>query len=59
MLEVKDLLENNENDMPSVPDPGQTEENIPDEWSPSQFLQLEGLEGSVTIILTIYYTAFC
>uniref|UniRef100_A0A1J3JB67 Telomere repeat-binding protein 6 n=8 Tax=Noccaea caerulescens TaxID=107243 RepID=A0A1J3JB67_NOCCA len=45
MLEVKDLLENNENDMPSVPDPGQTEENIPDEWSPSQFLQLEGLEG--------------
>ncbi|CAA7056621.1 unnamed protein product [Microthlaspi erraticum] len=45
MLEVKDLLENNENDMPTVPDPGQTEEDILDNWSPSQFLQLESFDG--------------
>lgn len=48
MLEVKDLVENNENDMPIVQDPGQTEECIFDEGSPSQFLQLDSFEGSVT-----------
>ncbi|KAF2555155.1 hypothetical protein F2Q68_00013578 [Brassica cretica] len=48
MLEVKDLVENNENDMSVVPDPGQYE-YITDEGSPSQFLQLDSLEGSVTI----------
>ncbi|KAF2546807.1 hypothetical protein F2Q70_00020098 [Brassica cretica] len=48
MLEVKDLVENNENDMSVVPDPGQYE-YICDEGSPSQFLQLDSLEGSVTI----------
>ncbi|CAH8381389.1 unnamed protein product [Eruca vesicaria subsp. sativa] len=45
MLEVKDLVENNENDMPIVADPGQTEECIFDEGSPSQFLQLDSFEG--------------
>ncbi|CAN7021213.1 unnamed protein product [Brassica rapa subsp. trilocularis] len=40
MLEVKDLVENNENDMSLVPDPGQYE-YITDEGSPSQFLQLD------------------
>lgn len=48
MLEVKDLVENNENDISVVPDPGQYE-YITDEGSPSQFLQLDSLEGSVTI----------
>lgn len=48
MLEVKDLVENNENDMSVVPDPGQYE-YITNEGSPSQFLQLDSLEGSVTI----------
>lgn len=51
MLEVKDLVENNENDMPIAPDPGQTEECIFDVGSPSQFLQLDSFEGSVTITL--------
>ncbi|CAH2037159.1 unnamed protein product [Thlaspi arvense] len=41
LLEVEYLLRNNENDTSTVPDPGQT----PDEGSPSQFLQLESLEG--------------
>ncbi|AEE29593.1 TRF-like 3 [Arabidopsis thaliana] len=45
MLEVKNLLEKNEQDMPVLPDPIQTEEYIPDEGSPSQFLQLENFEG--------------
>ncbi|KAJ4916036.1 TRF-like 3 [Raphanus sativus] len=45
MLEVKDLVENNENDMPIAPDPGQTEECIFDVGSPSQFLQLDSFEG--------------
>ncbi|VVA91655.1 unnamed protein product [Arabis nemorensis] len=45
ILEVEDLLENKENDMPILPDPGQTEGYIPDEGSPSQFLRLESLEG--------------
>ncbi|XP_010498099.1 PREDICTED: uncharacterized protein LOC104775857 [Camelina sativa] len=45
MLEVKELLEKNENDMPVLPDPRQTEDYIPDEGSPSQFLQLECFEG--------------
>ncbi|XP_010476898.1 PREDICTED: uncharacterized protein LOC104756078 isoform X1 [Camelina sativa] len=45
MLEVKELLEKNENDMPVLPDPIQTEEYIPDEGSPSQFLQLDCFEG--------------
>lgn len=44
MLEVKDLVENNENDISVVPDPGQYE-YITDEGSPSQFLQLDSLEG--------------
>ncbi|CAN6879608.1 unnamed protein product [Brassica oleracea] len=44
MLEVKDLVENNENDMSVVPDPGQYE-YITNEGSPSQFLQLDSLEG--------------
>ncbi|CAN8292854.1 unnamed protein product [Cochlearia groenlandica] len=44
ILEVTDLLENNENDMPIIPDPG-SEGYILDEGSPSQFLQLESLEG--------------
>lgn len=50
MLEVKNLLENNEKDIPILPDPRQTEEYIPDEGSPSQFLQLESLEGLVLIL---------
>ncbi|KAJ0257235.1 TRF-like 3 [Hirschfeldia incana] len=45
MLEVKDLVENNESDMPMAPDPGQTEECISDVGSPSQFLQLDSFEG--------------
>ncbi|KAL1224108.1 Telomere repeat-binding protein 4 [Cardamine amara subsp. amara] len=45
ILEVKDLLENNENDMPILPDPILTEGYIADEGSPSQYLQLESLEG--------------
>ncbi|XP_023645840.1 uncharacterized protein LOC17897993 isoform X2 [Capsella rubella] len=44
MLEVKELLKNNENDMPVLPDPIPTED-ILDEGSPSQFLQLESFEG--------------
>lgn len=53
MLEVRDLLENNEKDMPVLPDPIQTEGYIPDEGSPSQFLQLESLEGLVLFTLSI------
>lgn len=53
MLKVKDLLENNEHvnepDMPVLPEPIQTEKYIPDEGSPSQFLQLENFEGLVLI----------
>ncbi|KAF8047484.1 hypothetical protein N665_3001s0002 [Sinapis alba] len=45
MVEVKDLLGNSENDTPIVPDARQTEEYIPDEGSPSQFLQLDSFEG--------------
>jgi len=49
------LLEKNEQDMPVLPDPIQTEEYIPDEGSPSQFLQLENFEGLVLITLSILY----
>ncbi|KAL0694718.1 hypothetical protein Bca4012_061898 [Brassica carinata] len=57
MLEVKDLVENSENDMPPiVPDPGQTEECIFDEGSPSQFLQLDSFEGLFQPETTEAYT---
>lgn len=55
MLEVKDLVENNENDISVVPDPGQYE-YITDEGSPSQFLQLDSLEGFFQLETAEAYT---
>lgn len=55
MLEVKDLLENNENGMSILPDPILSEGYIADEGSPSQYLQLESFEGLVLFILSTLY----